>query len=153
MFLPRAPLQHAAQLEPEVPPTKARDGRGEHILLVEDDALLRQTISEALRDRGYEVTAAPDGAQALKLLERAPGNPDFALLFTDIVMPGGVTGVDLALQARKRRATLPVLFATGYATTAVLDAWAEPLDLLSKPYSPEDAAARIAARLDATAGA
>ena len=153
MVLPRALVPHATPFEPEWPPARARDGRGEHILLVEDDALLRQTITEALRDRGYEVTAAPDGAQALRLLEQTPGDPDFALLFTDIVMPGGVTGVDVALEARKRRASLPVLFATGYATTAVLDAWVEPLDLLSKPYSPEDAAARIAARLDATAGA
>lgn len=153
MLLPRAQVQHTIPFEPEWPPARARDGRGEHILLVEDDALLRQTITEALRDRGYAVTAAPDGAQALRLLEQTPGDPDFALLFTDIVMPGGVTGVDVAREARKRRASLPVLFATGYATTAVLDAWAEPLDLLPKPYSPEDAAARIAARLDATAGA
>ena len=153
MLLPRAPVQHVPVFEPALSLARARDGRGEHILLVEDDALLRQTITEALRDRGYAVTAAPDGAQALMLLEQAPGNPDFALLFTDIVMPGGVTGVDVAIEARKRRATLPVLFATGYATTAVLDAWVGPLDLLPKPYSPEDAAARIAARLDATAGA
>jgi PAS domain S-box-containing protein len=153
MFLPRAPVPAASPFAPDVALSRARDGRGEHILLVEDDTLLRQTMTEALRDRGYEVTAAKDGADALHILaDTRPARP-VALLFTDIVMPGGMNGVALALEARKLRAALPVLFATGYSATPVLQTWQEPLDLLPKPYSPEDAAARIAARLDAIAPA
>jgi PAS domain S-box-containing protein len=129
-------------------PGQARDGQGEHILLVEDDALVRQTMADALRSRGYTVTEAADAAEALRFLE-APAPPfPYALLFTDVVMPGGLTGVDLALQARRRHANLPVLFATGYSSAAVLNAWPEPVDLLPKPYSPEQVAARIAAKLD-----
>jgi CheY-like chemotaxis protein len=147
MVLPRAAgaegSGHAAD-----GPDQARDGQGEHILLVEDDALVRQTMADALRSRGYTVTEAANAAEALQFLDApAPPSP-FALLFTDVVMPGGLTGVELALQARQRLATLPVLFATGYSSAAVLDAWPEPVDLLPKPYSPEQVAARIAARLD-----
>jgi len=149
MLLPRAPSEIQAGRAPEHTAI-ARDGQGEHILVVEDDALVRQTIADALRIRGYTVTEAPDGQAALKLLEHPPAAP-FALLFTDVVMPGGLSGVDLALQARERHASLPVLFASGYASASILDAWPEPVDLLAKPYSPEQLAARIAARLDMNA--
>lgn len=147
-FLPRAPDPAIAPYIVESPVRLVRDGRGEHILLVEDDALLRQTMADALRARGYRVTTAADGARAVALLDDGSASPPFALLFTDVVMPGGLTGVDVALHARARDAHLPVLFATGYSSAATLSAWAEPVDLLPKPYSPEDVAARIAARLD-----
>jgi CheY-like chemotaxis protein len=146
MLLPRA--LHAAANTAKPPPLPARDGSGEHILLVEDDALLRQTMADALRGRGYTVSTAADGPQALRMLDDDDTGSAFALLFTDVVMPGGLTGVDVALQARKRRSTLPVLFATGYSSAAILDAWPEKVDLLAKPYSPEEVAARIAARLE-----
>ena len=148
MFLPRAAAGMPASRADPPPALPAREGRGEHILLVEDDALLRQTMAEALRSRGYTVTTASDGVQALQLLDSPADGHGFALLFTDIVMPGGLSGVDLAVQARLRRATLPVLFASGYSAADILDAWPEPVDMLAKPYAPEDAAARIAAKLD-----
>jgi CheY-like chemotaxis protein len=146
MLLPRAAGAVVSAHPPEKPGA-ARDGQGEHILLVEDDALVRQTMADALRGRGYTVTEAADAAEALRLLD-APAHAPFALLFTDVVMPGGLTGVDLALQARRRLATLPVLFATGYSSAAVLDAWPEPADVLPKPYTPEQVAAHIAAKLE-----
>jgi PAS domain S-box-containing protein len=146
MVLPRAAsagVSHVATL-----PDQARDGRGEHILVVEDDQLLRQTISDALRGRGYRVTEAAHAMEALAHLDRPQSSGTFALLFTDVVMPGGLTGVDLALQARQLQPALPVLFATGYSSAATLGAWPEPVDVLPKPYSPEQVAARIAAKLD-----
>jgi CheY-like chemotaxis protein len=146
MVLPRAASAGASP--PAVLPDQARDGRGEHILLVEDDELLRQTISDALRGRGYTVTEAAQAVEALAHLDRPSSAGPFALLFTDVIMPGGLTGVDLALHARRRHPSLPVLFATGYSSAATLDAWPEPVDLLPKPYSPEQVAARIAAKLD-----
>jgi len=147
MLLPRA--QAAQAQRPNMPPpVTARDGDGQHILLVEDDALLRQTMSDALRGRGYRVTEAADGPAALNLLDSPEQDPEFELLFTDVVMPGGLSGVDLAVQVRQRRASLPVLFASGYSADSVLAAWPEPVDILPKPYSPEDVAARIAAKLN-----
>jgi PAS domain S-box-containing protein len=147
MLLPRAEGPDAAA-DAANNAGQARGGKGEHILLVEDDALVRQTMAEALRGRGYMVTEASDAAEAIHLLDGAAPPSPFSLLFTDVVMPGGLTGVDLALRARRSHATLPVLFATGYSSAAVLDAWPEPVDVLPKPYSPEQVAARIAAKLD-----
>jgi two-component system NtrC family sensor kinase len=146
LLLPRVTddVASPAAAEPLMP---AREGAGEHILLVEDDELVRQTTAEALRGRGYLVTSACNGIEALGLLDTVP-EPDFALMFTDIVMPGGMNGVDLAKRARKRRPALPILFASGYSSPSILAAWPEPVDLLPKPYSPEQAAKRIAARLD-----
>jgi PAS domain S-box-containing protein len=146
ILLPRAA---EAGMQPVVaePVLHMMEGAGEHILLVEDDDLVRHTMAEALRGRGYRVTSACNGIEALGLFDTVP-EPDFALMFTDIVMPGGINGVDLANRARKRRPALPVLFATGYSSASTLAAWPEPVDLLPKPYSPEQAAARIAAKLD-----
>jgi len=146
ILLPRAA---EAGMQPVVaePVLHKMEGAGEHILLVEDDDLVRHTMAEALRGRGYRVTSACNGIEALGLFDTVP-EPDFALMFTDIVMPGGINGVDLANRARKRRPALPVLFATGYSSASTLAAWPEPVDLLPKPYSPEQAAARIAAKLD-----
>jgi CheY-like chemotaxis protein len=147
MILPRAAEAPAAPCGSDLP-RQPRDGRGEHILLVEDDPLVRQTISDALRGRGYMVTEAAHAMEALALLDQASASGAFALLFTDVVMPGGLTGVDLALRARRLHPALPVLFATGYSSAATLNAWPEPVDLLPKPYSPDQVAARIAAKLD-----
>jgi CheY-like chemotaxis protein len=147
LLLPRA-VSMPATARPAPAPGATRTGEGQHILLVEDDALLRQTMSDALRGRGYRVTEAEDGPAALTLLDAPDQDPAFELLFTDVVMPGGLSGVDLAVQVRKRRAALPVLFASGYSAASVLAGWPEPVDILAKPYSPEDVAARIAARLN-----
>jgi PAS domain S-box-containing protein len=147
LVFPRAQSQAPGLPRPNSEQT-ARPGHGENILLVEDDELLRQTMADALRGRGYTVTEAEDGAKALRLLEAADAKPGYALMFTDVMMPGGVNGVDLALRARQKRPSLPVLFATGYSSASLLAAWPEAADLLQKPYTPEEAACRIAARLE-----
>ncbi|WP_461383192.1 hybrid sensor histidine kinase/response regulator [Devosia indica] len=127
-------LQNAARYAPE--------GGRESILIVEDDDLVRQHVSGLLGGLGYRVLQATSAAPALELLA---ANPDITLLFTDIVMPGGMNGVDLAKRARDFRPDLKVLFTSGYAENAVeTDGRLDPgIDLLSKPYSRDRLAASL----------
>jgi PAS domain S-box-containing protein len=142
LLLPRATAQQPLRLPaPEAPRT---EGRGETVLLVEDDPLLRSTVAEGLRGRGYKVIEAPDGRTALAALNRGT-SVDF--LFTDVMMPGGLNGVAVARAARGLRADLKIMFATGYSDRQVLAEWPEQLDLVQKPYSLETLASRIANRL------
>jgi PAS domain S-box-containing protein len=119
-------------------------GRGETILMVEDDPLLRQTVADGLRDRGYRVVEAADGNTALAALNR---DSSIRFLFTDIMMPGGMNGVTLARTARSLNTGLKIMFASGYSDRRVVAEWTEPLDLLQKPYGLETLATRIASRL------
>jgi PAS domain S-box-containing protein len=123
-----------------------RDGslpRGsERILLVEDDAMVRDMVVIQLRNLGYRVVSAVNGSEALEVLKREGG---FDLLFTDVVMPGGLNGHQLAGEARKLSPSLRVIFTSGYAETAVvhdrrLD---QGVHLLNKPYRRSDLAAKI----------
>ena len=101
------------------------------LLVVEDEPLVRELIVLELEDAGFSVIEAEDGPSAVRLLEE---RPDIALLFTDIRLPGGMTGWDIAERARALRPGLPVIYATGYS--------ADDLRLVSgahfmkKPYRP-----------------
>ncbi|RZN19629.1 response regulator [Bradyrhizobium sp. Leo121] len=106
----------------------------EMILVVEDDADVRTYSCETLRDLEYQVIEAENGQAGLRALERHPG---ICVLFTDVGLPGGMNGRQLADEARKRRPDLKVLFTTGYARNAIvhdgrLDAGVE---LITKPFS------------------
>ena len=123
--------------EPTEAPLARRDpqvrGSG-HILLAEDDPLVQQFAAERLREHGYDVTIASTGVEAL---ERLDDIGDLSLLFTDVIMKGGVSGRDLADEVVSRRPGTPVLFASGYAEDVVvhkgrLDAG---VALLAKPYT------------------
>ncbi|MEK9212927.1 PAS domain S-box protein [Sphingomonas sp. 2378] len=147
LFLPR----HHGEAAPIVEASAAtRPMRGsETILVVEDDADVRAYSTEALRELGYEVLEAEDGASALALLD-APEATRIALLFSDVVLPGGMTGADLASAARSLHPELKVLFTTGYARDVIvhggrLDAG---VALITKPFDFADLAARIRAMLD-----
>jgi PAS domain S-box-containing protein len=148
LLLPRAPAVQPLRLP--APDSPRTEGRGETVLLVEDDPLLRSTVAEGLRGRGYKVIEAPDGRTALAALNRGT-SVDF--LFTDVMMPGGLNGVAVARAARGLRADLKIMFATGYSDRQVLSEWPEQLDLVQKPYSLETLASRIANRLQKTASA
>jgi PAS domain S-box-containing protein len=122
-------------------------GGVEKILLVEDDELVRRQLTSHLRDLGYTVVSANDGVEALDLL-RKPER--FDMLFTDVVMPRGINGCELADEAAKLRPKLPVLFTSGYAESAVarrgrLD---PGFNLLHKPYRRYELATKIRAILD-----
>jgi CheY-like chemotaxis protein len=122
------------------------EGRGECVLVVEDEAGIRQIVTEALEGLGYRVLAAGNAAEASALLA---AHPDIDLLFTDIVMPGGQDGVDLARQAKRARPELPVLFTSGYAGRGPSGpSWPRDLPLLHKPYRISMLAHAIRACID-----
>jgi two-component system NtrC family sensor kinase len=120
---------------------------GETILLVEDDEEVRKFAAEVLSEQGYKVHAAPDGAAALRLLEI---ETDIKMLFTDVVLPNGMNGRQLAEEALQRRPELKVLYATGYTRNAIihqgrLDA---EVELLTKPFTAEALARKVRQILD-----
>jgi CheY-like chemotaxis protein len=103
------------------------------ILVVEDDAEVRDVSVEILQRLGYRTLVARDGRAALDLLRQAD---DIDLLFTDIVMPGGMSGVALARQAQAVRPDLPVLLTTGYAGAAGPSA--DEFPVILKPFRSAD---------------
>jgi PAS domain S-box-containing protein len=112
------------------------------ILVVEDEELVRHYVTEQLQLLGYAVVTASTAPEALELLR---GDGDFDLLFTDIVMPGGMSGRALAEQARKLRPSLAVLFTSGYAEDAVSPQGqvVANIPLLAKPYRPDELASMV----------
>jgi signal transduction histidine kinase len=119
----------------------------ECILVVEDDDALRAYVTEALRDFGYRILEARNGAAALLVLE---GRPDIDLLLTDIVMPGGMNGRELADAARTGGPGLKVLFMTGYSGDAIEDHRRLDPDmrLIGKPFSIDGLARKVRGVLD-----
>ena len=115
--------------------------REPRILLVEDDAAVRTVTESLLGEMGCQVIAEPDGTQALARLD---AGEVFDLVLSDIVMPGGISGVDLARLAQSRRPGLPIILTTGYAGDR-FDGSAEDIDLpiLRKPFRAEDLAAMV----------
>ncbi len=114
----------------------------ERILLVEDDPGVRGFSAGNLRRLGYDVVAASDGHEALSILEL---DTSFDLLFSDIEMPGGLNGIQLAAQARALLPDLPVLFMSGYPDK-VMDQtglFPDELDLMTKPFDRLELANRI----------
>lgn len=120
----------------------------ERILLVEDNEEVRDHVSAMLSGLGYDVLCASGGQEALELLNRA-GEID--LLFTDVMMPGGMNGREVALAARSTRPGLKVLFTSGYAEGALQrDGRLEPgVLLLAKPFRKRDLAQKVREALTA----
>ena len=123
----------------------------ETILVVEDDEALRVFAVEALGELGYRVLHASDAQVALAILD---GEPGIDLLFTDVVMPGGMNGRQLADEAAKRRPALKVLFTTGYTRNAIIHhGRLDPgVNLIGKPYTFEELGVRVRTLLDQTRG-
>lgn len=151
LYLPR--LMDENQVEPWIPPEPAierkgdSDERPDQILLVEDDEEVNRFSSEVLREEGYHVISTHDAAAGLRLLD---ANADIKLLFTDVVLPGGMNGRQLADEALRRRPNLKVLYTTGYTRNAIihhgrLDA---DVDLLTKPFTSEALAKKVRQILD-----
>ena len=117
-------------------------GRSELVLVVEDDPDVRDYTVEMVGDLGYSVLSASDGASALRLLD---SNREISLLFTDVGLPGGMNGRQLAEQALRRQPRLKVLYTTGYARNAIvhqgrLDSGVE---VIFKPFTYSDLATKI----------
>ena len=115
-----------------------------HILFVEDDAEVAEVTAQLLEDIGYRPVAACDGDSALAALER---DPSIELVLSDIVMPGRMSGIELARILRKRRPELPVLLATGYSQY-VSPAAGEGFVLVEKPYRRDVLGASIRKALE-----
>ena len=114
---------------------------------MEDDEQVNLFAGEALRDRGYRVIAASDGPAALRLLDDEPA---IDLLFTDVVLPGGMNGRQLADEVLRRRPSVKVLFATGYTRNAIIhQGRLDPdVELLSKPFTADLLARKVKQVLD-----
>ncbi|HEY1795277.1 MAG TPA: response regulator [Stellaceae bacterium] len=122
------------------------DPRGdETILVVEDDEQVRSVAVAMVEELGYRVVTAANGAEALAHLK---ASEPIDLLFSDILMPGGMTGVALATQARKLRRGLAVLLTSGYAADARADLGSSGFLLIPKPYRRGDLAEMLRMALD-----
>jgi PAS domain S-box-containing protein len=121
-------------------------GGTEKILVVEDDARVRRVAVSRLLDAGYAVVEAADGAEALAKLAE---NPDVALLFTDVVMPGGMMGDELAQKVRALKPGIKILFSSGYAEPTIAGReLAQSGSWLKKPYTARELAVRLRELLD-----
>jgi PAS domain S-box-containing protein len=146
LYLPRLTDGAAENADTETLLTP-EGGSDETILVVEDDDDVRTHSVECLRELGYRVIEAHDGPSALRLLER---QPKVDLLFTDVVLPGGLTGAQVAAQARELRPKLKVLFTTGYARNAIIHHGRldKGVQLITKPFTFTDLAAKVRDVLD-----
>ncbi len=148
LFLPRSAAPADAPRAAQAPATPR--GGCERVLLVEDDLALREYARYELEFLGYRVRAAGNAHEALHVLR---GEEPFDLLFTDVIMPGGLNGAELAHEARALRPSLRVLFTSGYSHDALIDEGRlqAGVRLLRKPYRRADLAAKLRDALEAPA--
>jgi PAS domain S-box-containing protein len=149
IYLPRLHVEEP--LAPAEPTVKIpRGDNSETILVVEDEGDVRAHTTSTLRELGYQVVEAPNGKMALETLEQ---RPEIKLIFTDVGLPGGMNGRQLAEAARRRRPDLKVLYTTGYARDAIVhDGRLDPgVQLITKPFTFAVLANRLRDVLDAHA--
>ncbi len=142
IYLPRSRQQQAPPAETvsaATPPPAQGQGR---ILIVDDEADLLELVEESLQSLGYDTLTAADGKQALALLAE---HSDIVLLFSDVVMPGGINGFELAEQVSDKYPHVRILLTSGYTDTAIAQNGQSRFqaNVLSKPYSLHDMAERI----------
>jgi PAS domain S-box-containing protein len=147
IYLPRHVGADEDPTEISRPSDPIRAIGAESVLLVEDDDALRAYGVELLNDLGYNVLAAANAASALEIIDRGH---EIDLLFTDVVMPGGMNGRELADEAIRRRPGLKVLFTTGYTRNAIVhQGRLDPgLQMIGKPFTYQELGTRIRAILD-----
>ena len=129
-----APVVRKTAVAGEVPVTVSA-----RILLVEDDREVENVAAELLHDIDCQVVQAHDGESALAVLER---DPEIELVISDIAMPGGMSGLQLARIVRERHPSVPILLATGYSQYAA-QVVNEGFTLIEKPYHTNALAAVI----------
>ncbi|ALM86248.1 PAS domain-containing sensor histidine kinase [Bordetella sp. N] len=128
-----------------------RSPGGETVLVLEDDAEVRSISTETLRELGYLVLEAGDGPSALRLVDE---NPAIDLVFSDVGLPGGMNGREVAEQVHVKRPNLPVIFTSAYASQALVSdgALMPGVALLEKPFTTQQLAARVRRTLDRARG-
>ena len=148
IYLPRhygeADAQHGATKLDAL----ARSEQGATVLVVDDEPTVRMLVTDVLEDLGYASIVAGDSTAGLKVLQSGVA---IALLVTDVGLPGGMTGRQMAAAARLKRPDLKVLFITGYAENAVLGHGhlAPGMEVLTKPFAMDAMAARIQSLIEA----
>ena len=147
IYLPKANCDAATPTTDQPRELDSPTGRGEIILVVEDAEDLRGVAVAHLQSLGYTVLQAGDGRTALAQLQK---RSDIDLLFTDIILPGGMNGSELARLARARYPNLRSLFASGYSRNALAHQGRieEGVRLIDKPYRRHDLARAVRAALD-----
>jgi signal transduction histidine kinase len=143
LYLPRSKAErqdHDFGVEPNAGPCFGN----ETILVVEDNAEVLEIAVTMIRDLGYKVLVAANGVEAIALLN---GSTPIDLLFSDVVMPHGINGADLASEARSIDKNLKVLLTSGYPGTHGAEAASDDLPILAKPYHRDDLARMLRAAL------
>jgi PAS domain S-box-containing protein len=146
LYLPRTVA--AGELDAMAAASGPERGGSETVLAVEDNPGLRRVVARQLRELGYRLLEAPDGAGAVQILENEPVD----LLFTDVVMPGGMSGFDLARLAAERWPAMKVVLTSGFPQVKAAGNGDRPLNLrlLTKPYRRTDLARILREALDDT---
>jgi PAS domain S-box-containing protein len=141
LYFPRH-LGRAEDMETEVTAEGLVSGQGETVLVVDDEAMLRMLMVDVLQEAGYDVLQAKDGPSAVELLQ---SDKRIDLMITDVGLPGGMNGRQVADAARVARTGLKVLFITGYAENAVIgNGHLEPgMEVMTKPFDITGLAARV----------
>jgi CheY-like chemotaxis protein len=120
----------------------------ERVLIVEDDQLVMAVACDLFETMGYEVLTAPDGVAGLRMLEQHQGvDSHIDVLFTDLMMPNGMTGLDLAREARSRWPALKIIIASGYPQQGIGGDQPDlrEFDFIGKPYRIADLARHLRA--------
>ena len=146
LYLPREAVAAASTQGKDAAPGGAPRG-GERVLVVDDNPELRRVAVRLLTGLGYRVAEAHDGVAALALID---GGETFDLLFTDIGLPAGMNGIELAAEACRRLPALHVLYTTGYGHLGERNGTPgpDPAMVLQKPYRGQDLAQRVRAMFD-----
>ena len=147
LYLPRAVAKSSTASAFKQDPLQAARPN-ERILVVEDNTEVRETVVRQLRDLGYDTLEAPGGKEAIDILL---SDERIDLMFSDVVMPGGMDGTQLAEAATELRPGLKVLLTSGFARHSIQDGATSTYlkNLLSKPYRKNELAERLRATLDA----
>ena len=149
IYLPRLARSAGATAAPPAPP--AMRGGPETILLVEDDIALRLSVRQALARLGYRILEAPTGVKALEVWSQ--NHDEIRLLLTDLIMPDGMTGKDLALRLSQENPALKVVYMSGYSAEVAGQDFPlhEGVNFLAKPFQGHKLARIIREKLDAPA--
>jgi signal transduction histidine kinase len=140
LYLPSVEIPASQRTEPGVS-ARPETGRGATVLVVEDDPAVLETVSDGVNALGYRALIAHNAVEALGILRR---DEPIDLLFTDIAMPGGMNGIELARQARQLRQDIKVLLTSGYAGALAEGEASEGFAVLGKPYRQVQLAETIA---------
>jgi PAS domain S-box-containing protein len=142
LYLPRHYGSSAESVVADAPATSARAQTGKTVLVVDDEPSVRMLVTEVLEELGYVSIEASDGPAGLRMLQ---SDMRVDLLVTDVGLPGGINGRQLADAARTTRPDLKVLFITGYAENAIIGngQLAPNMGVLTKPFVMETLARRI----------